>query len=122
MRARSSAILSAALLSLLLPAAASAQGSGIWAVADNPSVDCELPLPATMVTGELGTYLWVADAAEIDKVTIASESYLEIVDTNWHEHGHDAEITTSADVTAYIVWSCAPMNGEPVQQNDPQEV
>ena len=121
MRARSSAVLAAALLTLLLPVAASAQ-SGFMAVADNPGVDCELPLPATMVTGELGTYLWVADSAEIDKVTLAADGPIEVVDTNWHEHGHDAEITTSVDVTAYVVWSCAPMNGEPVQQNDPQEV
>lgn len=121
MRARSSAVLAVALLTLLLPAGVSAQ-SGSWAVADNPGVDCELPLPATLVTGELGSDLLVADVAQIDKVTLASDQSVEVLDSVWHESGHQAEITTSAAVVAYVVWSCAPVNGEPVLQNEPQEV
>lgn len=121
MRARSSALLMVALFSLLVPAAASAQTAG-WVVADNPAVDCELPLPTAIVTGELGTSLVVSDVGEIDKVTLGADGVAEILDVAWHEDGRVAEITTATAISAYIVWSCAPVNGEPVQQNEPQEV
>ena len=122
MRARSMAGLMAALLiSVLVPAAVSAQSSQTL-VADNPGADCQAPIPATMVTGELGDTVIVADDAEIDKLTLASEPGSSVVDAGFGADGHEATVVTSDDVSAYIVWSCAPMNGEPIQRNDDQEV
>jgi len=112
----------AAALTLILPAAASAQTGGTWVLADNPSVTCLLPLPEMMVTGELGSVIQVDDPQDIDKVTLGSDYEVELLSVDWHDGAHQATITASADLSAYIVWSCAPLNGEPVQQNDPQEV
>jgi len=122
MRARSKAgLMAALLLSLMLPAAVSAQSTQTL-VADNPDADCRAPLPATVVTGELGDTVVVADDAEIDKLTLASDAGASVIDADFHDDGHAATVTTTEDVSAYIVWSCAPMNGEPIQRNDDQEV
>ena len=122
MRARSLGILTLLAVALALPASASAQGSGYLILVDNNHVDCDLPLPATVVVGELGTQFWVSDPAEIDKVTMSTQYGAYVVDVHFREGWHSAEITTSDAVSSYIVWSCAPLNGEPVQQNEPGEV
>ncbi len=122
MRSRTRAGLTAALLlALALPAAGSAHGDHMLVV-DNPFVDCDLPLPSTMVAGDLGTVVWVEDPAEIDKVTMSAEDGASVEDVSFGDGWHDAQITISDAVSAYVVWSCAPLNGEPVLQNDPQEV
>ncbi|MFN8619744.1 MAG: hypothetical protein U0869_03215 [Chloroflexota bacterium] len=123
MRARWSGGLVAVLgLALLVPSAVSAQTSYGWMVADNPDVFCDAPLPATMVEGDLGSTLYITDDAEIDKVTFAGALNPSVLDANWNNSDHTAVIDLSSDANAYIVWSCAPLNGEPIQQNDPQEV
>jgi ABC-type sugar transport system substrate-binding protein len=122
MRARSLLVVTALAAALALPAAASAQSGGYSVLVDNPWVDCDLPLPATMVVGELGDRFWVTDPAEIDKVTMLTEYGAYVVDVSFEEGFHTAEIQVSAPVSAYTVWSCAPLNGEPVQQNDYNEV
>jgi len=106
---------------LLLPGAVSAQTSTLL-VADNPGADCVAPVPATVVVGDLGTALDVQDAAEIDKVTMAADYGADMVDAAFHDDGHQASVETTADVNGYIVWSCAPMNGEPIQRNDGSDV
>jgi hypothetical protein len=122
MRARSrSGLVAVTSLTLLLPAAAHAESS-FTVVAENPGVYCDLPLPATMVSGELGSTVWVTDPAQIDKVTLATAWGAEIVSLDFHDGAHAATIQLSADISAYIVWSCAPLNGEPVLQNDPNQV
>lgn len=122
MRARSLVVMAALAAALALPTAAAAQGGGYSVLVDNPWVDCDLPLPATMVVGELGDRFWVSDPAEIDKVTLTTEYGASVIDVSFEEGYHAAEIQVSANVSAYIVWSCAPLNGEPVQQNDYNEV
>jgi hypothetical protein len=122
MRARSIIVMAALAATLALPGAASAQGGGYSILVDNPWVDCDLPLPATMVIGELGDRFWVADPAEIDKVTMDTDHGAYVIDVTFEDGFHTAEIQVSANVYAYTVWSCAPLNGEPVQQNDPDEV
>lgn len=114
-------ILAALVASMALPVTGLAHGSQMVLV-DNPFVDCDLPLPATMVSGDLGSVIWVTDPAEIDKVTLATEYGASVEGVVFGEDWHDAEITVTAQVSTYVVWSCAPLNGEPVQQNDPQEV
>lgn len=122
MRTRSLGILSLLALALAFPGAASAQSGEYLILVDNDHVDCDAPLPATMVVGDMGTQFWVTDPAEIDKVTMATEYGAYVVDVHFQEGWHEAEIITSASVTSYIVWSCAPLNGEPIQENDPDEV
>jgi hypothetical protein len=122
MRARSIIVMAALATALALPAATAAQGGGSMVLVDNSFVDCDLPLPATMVVGELGDRFWVNDPAQIDKVTLATEYGASVVSVDFGDGWHTAEIHVSAAVSSYLVWSCAPLNGEPVQQNDPGEV
>lgn len=121
MRARTLGGLAAALTVLIAPAAVSAQTVSSL-VANNPDVHCDLPLPAAMVTGELGSTLWVQDPADIDKVTVTAAPGAVILDVQWTANRREAIIDVSSDVEAYTVWSCAPLNGEPVMANDPQQV
>jgi len=123
MRARSltGLMTAAALALLLLPGAASAQTSSTL-VADNPTTDCLAPVPDTVVAGEIGTTVDVATDAQIDKVTLATDYGAGVVDSSFQNDGHEATVVTTSDVTAYIVWSCAPVNGEPVQRNDGSDV
>ena len=122
MRVRSWGGLTAAVVvAMLAPAAVSAQ-SETWILADNPDVYCEAPLPASIVVGDLGSTVSLIDEAQIDKITLASTFGASVLDAQWTDDSHGATITTSADVTGYITWSCAPLNGEPVQMNDPQQV
>ena len=117
MRTRSMIGLVAVLaLSLLTPAAALAQSDTL--LADNPSVDCDAPLPASMVTGELGNTVVVVEDAELDKVTVATDVGGEVIDADFTDGGHEATIVTTTDASAYVAWSCAPINGEPVLIND----
>ena len=129
MRVRSWGGLTAAVVvAMLAPATVFAQSDVVvpqpdsWILADNPDVYCEAPLPASMVVGDLGSTIYLADEAQIDKVTLASTFGASVLDVQWSDDGHNAEITTNADVTAYITWSCAPLNGEPIQRNAPQQV
>jgi hypothetical protein len=116
-----SGLVAATTLTLLLPAAASAD-SVYMVMADNDKVYCDLPLPSIMVSGELGTIVSLEDPQEIDKVTLATSWGAEIVDATFHDDRHTGTIELSADISAYVIWSCAPLNGEPVLQNDPNEV
>ena len=125
MRARTlSGLTAAAFVVLILPGAVAAQTSMV--VADNTKTDCDAPLPAAMIAGELGsTVEWDDPAdvdAEIDKLTLATDPGAEVVDVDFRHDSTEATVITSDDVTAYIVWSCAPVNGEPVQMNDEDEV
>ena len=107
-------------LSLLAPVTVSAQTSTL--LADNPGVDCDAPLPASMVTGDLGSTVVVVEEAELDKVTLAADVGGEVLDAAFTDDGHEATIVTTTDASAYVAWSCAPINGEPVQMNDEDEV
>jgi hypothetical protein len=122
MRARSwSGLATASVMALLLlPGVASAQTSTL--VADNPGTDCVAPVPDSVVVGDIGTTVDVTGDAEIDKLTMSSDYGADVVDANFQNDGHDATVVTSADVSVYIVWSCAPSNGEPVQRNDGSDV
>ena len=122
MRARSwSGLVTASILALmLLPGAASAQTSTL--VADNPGTDCVAPVPESVVVGDIGTMVDVAVDAQIDKVTMSAAYGADVLDSSFQNDGHDATVTTSSDVSVYIVWSCAPVNGEPVQRNDGTDV
>jgi hypothetical protein len=127
MRARSLSIIAVLAVSMVAPAAATAQSSGYLLLVDNEKIDCDLPLPAVMVSGELGTIIFVSedtqvDQVQIDKVTLATTYGAEVLDSQFRKNSREAEIIVSADVSSYIVWSCAPLNGEPVLQNDPNEV
>ena len=120
MRARSwGGLVAVVVLAMLLPVSVAAQSGQLEA--DNPSADCRVPLTETIVSGDLGSIVVVDGTAEIDLVTLDSDDG-EVVDVNWDDGGQEATIVTSDDVSSYIVWSCAPMNGEPVQQNDGQDV
>jgi hypothetical protein len=121
-RARSTGGVIAALVAILLVPAAAAAQSDVSLVADNPDVRCDAPLPSIIVTGELGSTLWVQDPSDIDKVTLITALGAEILDVDWEENRREATIDVSADVTSYAVWSCAPLNGEPFLANDPQQV
>jgi hypothetical protein len=127
MRARSLSIIAVLAVSLVGPAAATAQSGGYLLLVDNERIDCDLPLPAVMVTGELGTTIFVSedtqvDEVQIDKVTLSTTFGAEVLDAQFRKNSREAEILVSTDVASYIVWSCAPLNGEPVLQNDPNEV
>lgn len=122
MRARSLFTLAALAVTLAVPSAVAAQGGEYMILVDNPWVDCDAPLPATMVVGDLGTQFWVTDPAEVDKVTMGTVYGGYVVDVHFSDGWHEAEINTSDPVSSYIVWSCAPLNGEPIQENDPDEV
>ena len=79
MRTRTiSSLAAVVVLSLLAPAAVSAQTSTL--LADNPGVDCDAPLPASMVTGDLGSTVVVVEEAQLDKVTVAADAGGEVVD------------------------------------------
>lgn len=121
MRARTlTGLVAVVALSLLAPAAVSAQTESL--LADNTRVDCDAPLPSTMVAGELGSTVIVVEEGEIDKVTLAAEPGAEVVDAEFSDGGTEATIVTTADNSAYVAWSCAPLNGEPVMMNDEDEV
>lgn len=127
MRARSLSIVAVLAASLIAPAAASAQSGGYLLLVENKHIDCDLPLPALMVTGELGTMVFVAEDTQvndvqIDKVTLVSTAGAEVITADFRKNSREAEIVVSADVSSYVVWSCAPMDGQPVLQNDPNEV
>lgn len=127
MRARSLSIIAVLSLALIVPTAATAQSSGYLLLVDNERIDCDLPLPAVMVSGEFGTTIFVSedtqvDEVQIDKVTLMTTFGAELVQADFRKNSREAEITLSSDVSSYIVWSCAPLNGEPVLQNEPNEV
>ena len=94
MRTRSMTGLVAVLaLSLLVPAAAAAQTDTL--LADNPTVDCDAPLPASMVSGELGNTVVVVEDAELDKVTVATAEGGAVIDADFSDGGHEATIVTT---------------------------
>jgi hypothetical protein len=110
----------ATVLAMLVPAGASADWSTV--TVNNPSVSCDAPLPAAIVSGEIGSTVWVESEAQIDSITLSADGGIEVLDADWDRDSHEATIEVTAEVTAYVVWSCAPINGEPIQENDPQEV
>lgn len=121
MRTRSTiGLVALATMALLVPAGVAAQTDTL--LADNPRVDCDAPLPASMVTGELGNTVVVIQDAELDKVTLAADAGGEVVDAEFDNDNQQATIVTTTDTSAYIAWSCAPINGEPVLMNDDDEV
>lgn len=127
MRARSLSFIAVLAMSLIAPAAATAQSGGYLLLVDNTHIDCELPLPALTVTGELGTTIFVSEETQvnevqIDKVTLLTSYGAELILDTFTKNSREAEILVSADVSSYTVWSCAPLDGEPVLQNDPNEV
>jgi hypothetical protein len=106
-------------LALLLPASVAASDT---LEADNPANSCGTPLVQTSVSGEFGSTVVVEDSVEIDLVTLDTDPGGEVVDVEWADDGHEATITATDQVNTYVVWSCAPINGEPVQRNEDQDV
>jgi hypothetical protein len=109
------------MLAALVPAAAAATQPDPHAV-NNPRLRCTDPLPSSVVVGELGSTLWISDLAQIDRVTFSAAADVEVLRVDWAADDHEVTIDLSGEATAYIAWSCAPVNGEPQQANDPQEV
>jgi len=121
MRVRSSGgLMAVAMLALLMPTGAAAQSGQLEA--DNPANTCSEPLTETIVSGDLGSTVVVEDSGEIDLVTLETDGGGEVIDVDWDDDDDTATITATEAVDTYVVWSCAPMNGEPVQRNDGQDV
>jgi hypothetical protein len=55
-------------------------------------------------------------------VTLAAGYGADVIDSNFQDGGHEATVVTTSDVSTYTVWSCAPLNGEPVQRNEGSDV
>jgi hypothetical protein len=73
---------------------------------DNPNVSCESPVPGSLEIGQQGQTITVSAEDPIDFVTVKSSPDAEVVSAQFDTF--QGQITLSANITGYVVWTCPP--------------